>query len=370
MSIQSNLEIVDDTGKVIVILDKKGIQLFTPVQGGYPGGVLSIDGISMVNEGNLALTGAVTSIGLVTNLGSFTSAQLATALTDETGTGASVFAAGAALTGLTSLGVRDTTAAFDMIIAATSSVTMTADRTLTLGMGDVAHTVLFGTTANTITFPNAVSGTVPFLNLAQTWTAIQTMDTIQMTSNKFIFPATVNNSLNLLPNITTGAIAGVILGTASAVATGTSGAQRGVECLTGFAPTSGTATFSQLNLAPTINQTGGANGITRALYVNPTITAAADLRGIEIANVGTGQTALQTGNGKIGFFATAAAAQQASGANLTNSVTVGGTTDTIADFTSLTVYSTDAAAIRNDIYQLARKLKQVNDALRLYGLLT
>jgi len=30
----------------------------------------------------------------------------------------------------------------------------------------------------------------------------------------------------------------------------------------------------------------------------------------------------------------------------------------------LTVYANDAAAIRNDIYQLARKLKQVNDALR------
>ena len=38
------------------------------------------------------LTGAVTSVGSVTSLGSFTSAQLATALTDETGTGANVFA--------------------------------------------------------------------------------------------------------------------------------------------------------------------------------------------------------------------------------------------------------------------------------------
>ncbi len=63
-------------------------------------------------------------------------------------------------------------------------------------------------------------------------------------------------------------------------------------------------------------------------------------------------------------------AQQASGANLTNSVTIGGTDDTIADFGDLSVYATDAAAIRNNIYQLARKLKQVNDALRLYGLLS
>ena len=38
------------------------------------------------------LTGAVTSVGNATSLGSFTSANLATALTDETGTGAAVFA--------------------------------------------------------------------------------------------------------------------------------------------------------------------------------------------------------------------------------------------------------------------------------------
>jgi len=41
---------------------------------------------------NANLTGAVTSVGNATSLGSFTSLQLLTALTDETGTGANVFA--------------------------------------------------------------------------------------------------------------------------------------------------------------------------------------------------------------------------------------------------------------------------------------
>lgn len=41
---------------------------------------------------NANLTGAVTSVGNASSLGSFTSAQLATALTDETGTGSAVFA--------------------------------------------------------------------------------------------------------------------------------------------------------------------------------------------------------------------------------------------------------------------------------------
>lgn len=72
----------------------------------------------------------------------------------------------------------------------------------------------------------------------------------------------------------------------------------------------------------------------------------------------------------VGFYTATPTSQQASGANLTNNVTVGGTNDTIANYTDLVTYANDAAAIRNDIYQLARKVKQVNDALRLYGLLT
>ncbi len=70
---------------------------------------------------------------------------------------------------------------------------------------------------------------------------------------------------------------------------------------------------------------------------------------------------------KIGFFNTTAAVQQGVGA-VTNNVTAGGVDGTIADFTSLTVYATDAAAIRNDIYQLARSVAQIATALRTYGL--
>lgn len=54
-------------------------------------------------------------------------------------------------------------------------------------------------------------------------------------------------------------------------------------------------------------------------------------------------------------------------AALTNNVTVGGTTNQIDDFVG-TLYSTDAATIRNDIYQLALSLKTAIAALRAYGL--
>jgi len=72
----------------------------------------------------------------------------------------------------------------------------------------------------------------------------------------------------------------------------------------------------------------------------------------------------------IGFLGAAAVVRQTGGENLTNNVTSGGTTGQIDDFSDLTIFANSAAAIRNDIYQLARMLKQDHDALRLYGFLT
>ena len=63
--------------------------------------------------------------------------------------------------------------------------------------------------------------------------------------------------------------------------TNTSGFRQGANMIYSFAPTSGTAIFTGFQITPTINQTGGANGITRGLYINPTLTAAADFRAIE-----------------------------------------------------------------------------------------
>jgi hypothetical protein len=89
-----------------------------------------------------------------------------------------------------------------------------------------------------------------------------------------------------------------------------------------FNPTSGTASYSNFSIEPTINQTGGANGITRGVYVAPTLTAAADFRAIEVL---TGSTSahklIQLANGagnkvfevnaaqQIGLFGVAPIAQ-------------------------------------------------------------
>ena len=49
-----------------------------------------------------------------------------------------------------------------------------------------------------------------------------------------------------------------------------------------FSPTSGISTFTGLNFATTINQTGTSNGITRGIHFNPTLTNAFDFRAIEV----------------------------------------------------------------------------------------
>lgn len=93
--------------------------------------------------------------------------------------------------------------------------------------------------------------------------------------------------------------------------TNTGGAKVGVTTSGTFAPTSGTATWTSQAITTTINQTGGANGITRGLHINPTITAAADFRALEIGNTtantygiyqgGTSVLNLLSGNTGIGI---------------------------------------------------------------------
>jgi hypothetical protein len=71
--------------------------------------------------------------------------------------------------------------------------------------------------------------------------------------------------------------------------------------LSTYSPTSGTGVFNQVAINTTINQTGGANGITRGLYVNPTLTAAADWRSVEFSNnTGWGLYGPGTANNYLG----------------------------------------------------------------------
>jgi hypothetical protein len=68
-----------------------------------------------------------------------------------------------------------------------------------------------------------------------------------------------------------------------------------------FAPTSGTSTFTVNRVTSTINQTGGANGITRGVSVEPTLTAAADWRSFDtMVNTGWAYHSSGTAPSRLG----------------------------------------------------------------------
>ncbi|TSC60306.1 MAG: Cell wall surface anchor family protein [Parcubacteria group bacterium LiPW_15] len=82
----------------------------------------------------------------------------------------------------------------------------------------------------------------------------------------------------------------------------TSGNYTGTQYARTFNPTSGAGTFINLDVKPIINQTGGANGITRGIYINPTLTVAADWRSLEMTNNG-GFGIYQSGASSTNYFA-------------------------------------------------------------------
>lgn len=216
-------------------------QAITAAAGSVAIGTTTITGGTI---GNILSHGASNLLTELTTTGSGTVVALSTAPT----------IAGGSITALTALAVRDTSAAFDVTIAATSSTTLTAGRTLTLDVGNVAHTLKLGTTANTITFPNLASFTV-----------ITSGDTGSVTST------ILANSLSLVtPNIN--------------VATGTSLALNGCSigsnafCATGTAAISSTLTSA----AHTITSSSanalavGLNGTTNpALQVDASTASSA-----------------------------------------------------------------------------------------------
>jgi hypothetical protein len=140
------------------------------------------------------------SINLANNTLTTTSAQLATAISDETGTGLVVFnntptittpaITGGTANSLTGFSLRDTSAAFDVTIAAVSSTALTAGRTLTLDMVNAARSIklqgnidLAGnlTTAGAVTYAGAFSQT--FTATANTSVTLPTTGTLATLAN-------------------------------------------------------------------------------------------------------------------------------------------------------------------------------------------
>ena len=88
---------------------------------------------------NANLTGAITSVGNGTTLGSFSSAHLRNALTDETGTGVAVFGTDPAIT--TSLTTPSTS--FDLLNTTATTVNFAGGASSALNIGNVGGTATF-----------------------------------------------------------------------------------------------------------------------------------------------------------------------------------------------------------------------------------
>lgn len=100
-------------------------------------------------------------------------------------------------------------------------------------------------------------------------------------------------------------------------------------------------------------------GNVQSANLSANVMAAVTASGANLA-LGAGQ--------KAGFYGTTPPVQQ-SVTVLTNNVTSGGTANQLDNFTDLATYATDAAAIRNNIYQLGEQVNQLRTAIKNYGLL-
>lgn len=154
-----------------------------------------------------------------------------------------------------------------------------------LGTGGTSFIRTFdatGITANrTYTLPDA-SSTLAVLGLNQSFTGTQTFSVVALSGGQALY---TSSGATVLQSNHAQTTAGTSIAFQSGLPiTLTSGNRIGFEFFESFAPTSGTGTFDAIVFDGTINQTGGASGTSRGIYINPTFTTQpADFRGIEIA---------------------------------------------------------------------------------------
>ena len=217
------------------------------------GGVTSVGNAATVVT-NANLTGHITSTGNAAILGSFTSAQLSAALSDETGTGVSVFGTSPAITTSLTTG----SASFDLINTTATAVNFAkAATTLSIGAGSGTTTI---NNALTVTGNLTVSGT--------TTTVDSTTVNVQ---NAFVFEGTTDDAYET--TLTAGeptADRTITLPDASGTVALTSAFGTGVATWLG--------TPSSANLATVVTDETGIGSL--VFGTNPTITAPTILTGV------------------------------------------------------------------------------------------
>jgi len=164
--------------------------------------------------------------------------------------------------------------------------------------------VLIGTTTDA-GFKLDVNGTARVSGTLQsTYLSFRTSDSltaIYPTNDGFTLAAN-GNALRFQSNTLSSALYGYNFINSNGTRSWTTGTGGDIFVQSTYAPTSGSGVYNLIALNETINQTGGANGITRGLYINPTLTSAADFRAIEttrgrivFGNLPTSSAGLPTG---------------------------------------------------------------------------
>ena len=261
---------------------------------------------------NANLTGAVTSIGNATSLGSFTSAALRGALTDETGTGSAVFATSPTLV-TPNLGTPSALVGTNITGTATSftASNVTTNANLTGGVTSVGNAATVVTNANltgaVTSVGNATSlGSFTSLQLLTALTdETGTGSAVFATSPTLVTPALGTPSALVGTNIT-GTASGLSIGGNAANVTGTVAIANG-----GTGQTTRQAAMDALAGATTSGQYLRGNGtdVVMAAIVaadvptlnqNTTGTAANVTGTVAVANGGTGATTLAANNVILG----------------------------------------------------------------------
>jgi hypothetical protein len=163
----------------------------------------NISGNAATVTTNANLTGHITSTGNAAILGSFTSAQLATALSDETGTGAAVFAGSPTFTGTVSAAAISTTGTLDLNNNNIQEVkTASFNGEIDDGNSSTADTIDFGAGNN---HKSTMTGACTYTFTAPAGPASLVLKLVQDATGSRVatWPATVKWSGGTAPTLTT-----------------------------------------------------------------------------------------------------------------------------------------------------------------------
>lgn len=259
-----------------------------------------------------------------------------------------------------------------LILGDTAALTGTRFHTKGTGTNNTTYAWQHKDSANNVTVQVANNGE---LTLGQVGN--QTVFAAAAMSNDNATAFTVQSLSNL---ILTGSTATKLRGGSASSAnttiaettkTSTTIAQSNFATAGSFSPAgAGTNAYYEINVAPTINQTGGHTGATFGVRVIPVLTSAVDFRGVDIT--APGQTALRVNSGKVRvdfgsdatgdiWYRTSTGEMARLGTGTSTQVLVGGTTPSWGNVPSVPVTEAFITGIAASSVDLDANTGQVKD---------